>query len=430
MVSRVKCGFGPEPKRMDHPPKTQRRRYGVVARGMAVMAATLAALACSATADEQAGKRAQAIANGTADVSHQNVFLLVRESQDSGALCTATLIAPNLLLTARHCVSPSAGDEHVLCGDSVLGDPYPPSAFIATNDAQPGQGSAIFHAVDVRIPGLGEDTCGYDVALIILKENVPADVSTPAVPRIDREVTPGELYTAVGYGLNESGNPTHGRMELQGLSIECEPGSCGDGVESTEFRGETGICSGDSGGPAFDADGKVVGVVSRGGPDCSTPVYSTVTAWHDFIINVATEAANLGDYDAPFWVTTGLSDPALVVGQGGAGGAGAATGDLASEGQACDSAHACQTDLACYASDSSASGTCAKVCQATSDCGDGQACVDTGSISVCVLPAGSADDKRGCSVAVAGSPHSLSSLALAALGALLGWARRRRARAA
>ena len=412
---------------MDHPPKTQRRRYGVVARGTGVLVATLAALACSATADERAGSSAQAIANGTADVSHQNVFLLVRESQDSSALCTATLIAPNLLLTARHCVSPSTGDEHVLCGDSVLGDPYPASAFIATNDAQPRQGSAVFHAVDVRIPGLGEDTCGYDVALIILKENVPSDVSTPAVPRIDREVMPGELYTAVGYGLNESGNPTHGRMQLGGLSIECEPGSCGDGVESTEFRGETGICSGDSGGPALDAEGKVVGVVSRGGPDCSTPVYSTVTAWHDFIINGATEAAELGGYDPPFWVTTGLSDPPLVVGQGGAGGA---TGEPASLGQACDSANACQSDLVCYASDSTASGTCTKVCQATSDCGDGQACIDTGSTSVCVLPTGSADDKRGCSVAVAGSPHSLSSLALAALAAVFAWARRRRAKAA
>ena len=426
MVSRVKCGFGLEPKRMDHPPKTERHRYGAVARGTAVIAATLATLACSAGADEHAERRAQAIANGTADVSHQNVFLLVRESQDSGALCTATLIAPNLLLTARHCVSPSAGDEHVLCGDSVLGDPYPPSAFIATNDAQPSKSSAIFHAVDVRIPGLGQDTCGYDVALITLKENVPSDASTPAVPRIDREVTPGELYTAVGYGLNELGSPTHGRMELQGLSIECEPGSCGDGVESTEFRGETGICSGDSGGPAFDADGKVVGVVSRGGPDCSTPVYSTVTAWHDFIINTATEAAQLGGYDAPFWVTSGLSDPAPVLGQGGAGGA-SATGELASEGQACDGASACQSDLVCYASGSNASGACAKVCQATSDCGDGQACVDTGSVSVCVLPLASADDKRGCSIAVAASPRSLSSLALAAIGVMLGWARRRRA---
>jgi hypothetical protein len=274
---------------------------------------------------------------------------------------------------------------------------------------------------------LGEDTCGYDVALIILKENVPTDVSTPAVPRIDREVRPGETYTAVGYGINEDGNPTHGRMQLNDLSIECEPGSCGDGVESTEFRGETGICSGDSGGPALDADGKVVGVVSRGGPGCSTPVYSTVTAWHDFIIETATEAANLGGYEAPFWVTTGLSDPPLVVGQGGAGGAPSEPVG-ASEGETCDNATACQADLVCYAAGDQTTGKCSTACETTSDCRDGLACVDAGTVSVCTLPTGSADDKGGCSVAVAGGRGSLAGVLLAALGAVFGLGRRRRFR--
>jgi len=427
MVSRVKCGFRLQPELMFHPPKTERRHFQA-ARGSVLTAVALTALACSAPTDADVTRRTQTIAGGTADLSHENVFLLVRESEDSGALCTATLIAPNLLLTARHCVSPGTGDDHVLCGDSVLGEPYPADSFIATNDAQPRKGSAIFHGIDVRIPGLGEDTCGYDVALIILKENVPDDVSTPAVPRIDREVMPGESYTAVGYGLNESGNPTHGRMQLGDLSIECQPGSCGEGVESTEFRGETGICSGDSGGPALDADGKVVGVVSRGGPDCSTPVYSTVTAWHDFIIETATEAAKLGGYEAPFWVTSGVSDRPVLVGQGGAGGAGGAASEppLASEGDACDSATACEADLVCFAASNDGAGKCAPVCQQASDCDDGLACVEAGGVSVCALPTKDGDETGGCSVAVAGSRASLAGVLLAALAATLGFARRRR----
>jgi V8-like Glu-specific endopeptidase len=416
---------------MFHPPKPERRRFEA-ARSSALVAAALAALACSAPTDADVASRTQPIAGGTADLSHENVFLLVRESEDSVALCTATLIAPNLLLTARHCVSPGTGDDHVLCGDSVLGAPYPGRAFIATNDAQPRQGSAIFHGVDVRIPGLGEDTCGYDVAIIILKENVPDDVSTPAVPRIDREVMPGESYTAVGYGENEYGGPTHGRMQLGDLSIGCQPGSCGDGVESTEFLGETGICSGDSGGPALDADGKVVGVVSRGGPDCSTPIYSTVTAWQDFIIETATEAAKLGGYEAPFWVTTGLSDRPVVVGQGGAGagGAGGAGSEppLASQGEACDSAIACGADLVCFAAGNDASGQCAPVCRQASDCDDGLACLDAGSVSVCALPTGRTDETGGCSVAQAGSRGSLAGALLATLGAALGFALRRRSK--
>jgi hypothetical protein len=321
----------------------------------------------------------------------------------------------------------------VLCGDSVLGDPYPASAFFATNDARLGGGnvSQVFRAIAVRVPGLGVDTCGYDVALVILKRSVPADVSTPAVPRIDREVKPGESYTAVGYGVNEAGNPTHGRMQLEGLSIECEPGSCGDGVESTEFRGETGICSGDSGGPALDADGKVVGVVSRGGPDCSTPVYSTVTAWHDFIIETAQEAADLGGYEAPFWVTTGLSDPPVLVGQDGAGGAGGASSEAAgaNEGESCDQATACRGDLVCYQSASGRPGVCSTLCQATAECSAGLECRSVGSVAVCAVPNGGGDESSGCSLATGALAGRRGQAWLAMLGAgALALARRRRAR--
>ncbi len=382
-------------------------------------------LACSATTGERASSRTQGIANGTADVSHQNVFLLARETHNSGGLCTATLIAPNLLLTARHCVSPGTGDDHVLCGDSVLGEPYPASAFIATNDPRPGDRSQLFRAIEVRVPGLGVDTCGYDIALIILKKSVPAEVSTPAVPRIDREVVPGETYTAVGYGLTETGDSTGTRMRLDDLSVACEPGSCGEGVESTEFRGETGICSGDSGGPALDEDGKVVGVVSRGGPECSTPVYSTVTAWHDFIIETAKSAAVLGGYEAPFWVTTGLSDPPLLVGDGGAGGAPAEPVGPGA-GEACDGANACQGDLVCYASASASMGTCSAVCKTTSECNEGMVCQSAGSVSVCTLPSGGADESGGCSV-VAARPHGSLAGALLALGAAFCLTRRRQA---
>lgn len=430
MVTRVKCGFRLDPERMNHPPKTERRPRGLVARCSVVMVGALAVLSCSATAGEQepTATHVQSIAGGTADESHQNVFLLARETQHSGSLCTATLIAPNLLLTARHCVSPGTGDDHVLCGDSVLGDPYPASAFIATNDPQPGQDSDVFRAIEVRVPGLGVDTCGYDVALIILKKSVPASISTPAIPRIDREVEPGESYTAVGYGLNEAGDSPGARMRLEGLSVDCQPGNCGEGVESTEFLGETGICSGDSGGPALDADGKVVGVVSRGGPGCSTPIYSTVTAWHDFIIETATEAARLGGYEPPFWVTTGLSDPPVVVGPDGSGGAGGASSDSdagASEGETCEAANACGSGLVCYASASSSVGTCTALCEATTDCSDGLSCQDIGDVSVCTLPSGGADEKGGCAVPAPGVPASGAGWVLAALGA---WAfvRRRR----
>jgi hypothetical protein len=395
---------------------------------VALLAPSAALLACSG-GGERVGGEPHAIAGGDADLSHHNVFLLVARHENSGGLCTATLIAPNLLLTARHCVSPGVGDDHVLCGESVLGEPYPASAFFATNAPQPREDSTFFKAADVRVPVQGEDTCGFDVALIILDQNVPSSVSLPAVPRIDREVMPGEPYTAVGYGVNEDGNSTGSRMQRDGLSIDCQPGSCGSGVESTEFLGETGICSGDSGGPALDADGKVVGVVSRGGPDCSTPIYGTVTAWRDFLTKTANEAAELGGYEAAFWVTTGFSDPPEPPDEGGGGASAGAGATAAAEGEPCSSGVTCEEGLLCYASGEVSQATCVVECDTSAECKPGQACQDVGDVSVCATPDGKGVDDGGCSLSrpVAASSRALGLLAL--LGMVVGRWRRRTRRA-
>lgn len=397
---------------MDH--GHQGRRWWTAAR--ATTAALLAGSAlggCSAQAGEATGTLVHDISGGMTDLSHHHVFLLIAYHEDRESLCTATLLAPNLLLTARHCVSAGSHDD-VLCGDAELGEPYPGDAFYATNDPQPREGSPFFRGRAVKVPVQGGDTCGYDIALVMLDGNVPASLATPAVPRIDEEVTPGETYTAVGYGVNENGQSTGTRMERSGLNVDCQPGSCGGGVESTEFRGETGICSGDSGGPALDADGKVVGVVSRGGPDCGTPIYGTVTAWRQFLIDTAKEAASLGGYEAPFWVTTGSSDPPAVV---------TPVDTRASEGDACTSSDGCRDGLACYASGSASEAACVRECTATSDCASGLVCENVGPTSVCLPPHGGADDEGGCSIGARprGSP---AWLALSLLG--LGYGLRRR----
>lgn len=418
---------------MDPKPPSHRRRAGPNLWGLLAVSGALLVQACSSANDERSSISRHEISGGTADSAHQNVFLLGWRVADAGGLCTATLIAPNLLLTARHCVSARTGDDHVLCGDAALGEPHPADAFFTTNDPHPRDGSPFFEATEVRVPAGGIDTCGYDIALVILKQNVPAGISTPAVPRIDREVLPGERYTAVGYGQNGDGNASGKRMQLAGLRIACEPGTCGEGVESTEFRGETGICSGDSGGPALDTDGKVVGVVSRGGPDCSTPVYGTVTAWHDFIIETARRAAALGGYPAPFWVATGSSDrPATtpepgVTSDGGASGGGAGSTDGKSAGTGCQASGECANGLVCVAPPTGGPGQCTATCGATADCEDGLACQAQGEISVCTAPIGNADEGAGCSTARALTPRSAAEALLVLLG--VGFAAARRASA-
>jgi MYXO-CTERM domain-containing protein len=413
---------------MAHLNPDHRRR---VARplGPCALALGLSLAACGAGTSAPA-ERSEPIAGGRADATHDNVFLLVRHSESAGGLCTATLIAPNLLLTARHCVSPGDGEEVVLCGDSFLGEPFPATAFITTNAASPNDESPLFEAAAVRVPLAEVDTCGYDIALLILSANVPAHIAEPAVPRIDRDVVPGELYTAVGYGVDESGEPTGARMQRRNLSVDCEPGTCGNGVEASEFRGETGICSGDSGGPALDANGKVVGVVSRGAPGCETPVYGTVTAWQDFLIATAEEAAVRGGYEPSFWVTTGLSDPPLVSGGGeaGAGGGGGGQGEVATpgaDGDGCSRADDCGEGLACYVASEGAAAQCTRTCEQTADCESGKVCERIEEQGVCVLPRAQLDESAGCAVA-AGANGGASAAWLLALGSFFALKRRRK----
>jgi hypothetical protein len=80
-------------------------------------------------------------------------------------------------------------------------------------------------------------------------------------------------------------------------------------MESTEFRGEDGVCSGDSGGPAIDAEGRVTGIASRS-VGCTGSVYSALSDWRGFVREVAELAAREGDYPEPEWLVEAPPQPA------------------------------------------------------------------------------------------------------------------------
>jgi hypothetical protein len=202
--------------------------------------------------------------------------------------------------------------------------------------------------------------CGYDVALVILDLPVPASVATPAIPRIDRAVEVGEPYVAVGYGVDDEGEPNPGRMTLGDLGVRCA-GSCerNYGVTTTEFLGDTGICSGDSGGPALDADGKVIGVASRGSDPCRTPIYGQVSSWRDLITSTVLEAAEGAGYQPPFWAFSGSSD---------------LPEELLETGQPCADTSECNPGHACYFEGDPDMATCVPVCANSAQCEQRQEC--------------------------------------------------------
>jgi MYXO-CTERM domain-containing protein len=394
---------------------------------------SLCLLGCGSHSDAppDLARHSERISGGQVDTYHTSVLGMFTMSGYGGGMCTGTLIAPNLVLTAQHCIAPILGSsEYVICGQSAFGTPYPGGNVYVTNDQQMSQDSTNWwQGSAVRVPPDGNDTCGYDVALVILAKNVPESLTTPYVPRIDVEPEPGELYQAVGYGTTGYGYGG-ARMHRSNLAVKCKPGgSCGYGINPREWLGDTGICQGDSGGPALDMNDKVIGVVSRGSEGCDTPIYGSVTAWKGWLTEVALEAAEKGGYEPPFWVLTGKSDPEMepptepgTGGSGGESGAAGAGNEPDPQGRACSPSSPCPNGYACWNDTDPPQPYCSATCNTSDDCGSGLTC--NGDFKVCAAAGGGSESSGGC--AVAGGPAKPVPWVVALLAAaLLGLGRRR-----
>lgn len=251
--------------------------------------------------------RSQEIKGGTTDTRSKSVVGVL---DTRGAMCTGSLIAPNLVLTARHCVA-SLSSEMVICGRTNFGSVLPARAFQVTTDTYMSYNNPSDYGVDevMVVPG-GSGVCGNDMALLLLDANVPDSVTTPLVPRIDEAVQHGEAYTAVGYGHTGEGYGAGVRRRLEGLYADCDGLDCPTymGIEETEWIGDDGTCQGDSGGPAIDTKGRVLGALSRGADACASSLYSGVFLWADWLREQGQHAADVGGYPPHPWVTVGVSD--------------------------------------------------------------------------------------------------------------------------
>lgn len=329
------------------------------------------------SAPELVGNASGAIKDGYLDDKDKGVVGvgLFQQSYLIG-ICTGSLIAPNVVLTAHHCVADVLNEDPqlgIVCKKTSFGDNYPASAMGVTTKSTMGDTkTSAYHKVTEVITQPGNDLlCGNDQAILILADNLDPTEARTLTPRVDSEISKGDEYYAVGYGAtqdDQNGTGSGTRRRRDKLLVDCPGAECPNYLKSAitpvEFVGDQGICQGDSGGPAVDLLDRVIGITSRGGAGCTSPVYSDVFGVAEWVKATTIHGAELGGYAAPAWTRGYPTDPAFSY----------PVGDACTQPTDCASSHCLAGGATTY---------CTRPCNTAAACPDGYTC-DTAKLGVCV----------------------------------------------
>jgi hypothetical protein len=197
---------------------------------------------------------AGAVTNGTSDGNiHSNVGALVADLPGSGltVVCSGTLIAPTIFLTAGHCT-----------------DGLTASVYVTFEPTLDKDGWTLIPGTPETAPGFGHDRSDPRDLGVVLLDHAPAGIAPAQLASANTaESLNGETVTNVGYGYYER-QTGGGQPRFLYDGIRRASTSTVKSVTPSLIRTGSGVCYGDSGGPRF-ADRILVAVTSSGDAACA-----------------------------------------------------------------------------------------------------------------------------------------------------------------
>ena len=187
--------------------------------------------------------RAVVGASTSGDPHAGSVVMVLQRSGSAAGFCSGIVIGPTAVLTAAHCVPPGA-DVRIHYRDREGGPVLVPVARVLRH---PGY----------RADAIEKRERSIDLAVITMTQPLPDRFSAATIAG-PGTVTVGTMFLIVGFGVMREGDgKSSGQLREAALATRGPLSSVLLWAEDPRRKG-LGACTGDSGGPVFEAAGNAV----------------------------------------------------------------------------------------------------------------------------------------------------------------------------